>query len=205
MLQPLDLVDQAQALRRAFKGSQVRVDAFDAADAGQRVAAGLDHLAFALFGQQVHHDPGLPGTDGEVHGAAHGRDSAGLAGAPVGQVAGGGHLKGTEHANVQVAAAHHRKAVGMVEIGAPLEQGHRLLAGIDQVEVLVTLAGGRAHAEDAVLALQDHLYPFGQVVGDLRRHAYAEVHVGAVMDVARHAGGELVFAAFLVSHVRPPV
>ena len=50
-----------------------------------------------------------------------------------------------------MAAAHHGEAVGVVEIRATGQQRHGLLASVDQVVVFVA-CGGRAHAQNAVLA-----------------------------------------------------
>jgi hypothetical protein len=119
-------------------------------------------LLVALLGEQVHHHPGLLGADGQVHRAADGGNGAFLAGAPVGEVAGGRHLERAEHADVEVAAAHHREAVGVVEERAARQQRHRLLAGVDQVVVFLAGLGRGAHAQDAVLALQDDLAAGGR-------------------------------------------
>src|ERR1041385_1127298 len=80
----------------------------------------------------------------------------------------------------------------MMEVRAAGEQRHRLLAGVDQV--LVLLAGSRAgaDAEHAVLAVQDDLAALGQVIADQRRQADAEVDHRAIRDVARHARRHLV-------------
>ena len=97
----------------------------------------------------------------------------------------------------------------MVEEGAAGQQRHRLLAGVDQVVVLLAGLGRGAHAEDAVLAVQDDLAAGRQVVGDQRGLADAEVDDGAVEDVLRHAGGQLVLGATGVAHghasfLKPP-
>ena len=94
------------------------------------------------------------------------------------------HLEGAEHADVEVAAAHHRERVGMMEIGGARQHRHRLLAGVDQVRVLFALRRRRPHAEQAVLAVQEDLAALRQEVGDQRRQADAEVDVGAFGDVA---------------------
>jgi hypothetical protein len=85
----------------------------------------------------------------------------------------------------------------MVEAAATGQQRHRLLAGVDQVVVLLVGSRRRAHARDAVLALQDDLVEvgrarLGQVFGPHRGQADAEVDNHAFGDVARHAGGHLV-------------
>jgi len=37
-------------------------------------------------------------------------------------------LEAAQHADIEMAAAHHRERIAMMEIGAALEQGDRLLA-----------------------------------------------------------------------------
>ena len=149
------------------------------------------------------------GANRQVHGAAHGRYGVFLAGVPVGQVAGGTHLKSAQHTDVQVAAAHHGKAVGVVKVSAACQHGHRLLAGVDQVIVFMPGSWCRAHAQNAVFAVQYHFNAGRQVVGHQRGHADAQVDIGAVVNVLRHALGELLFAAFLIAHahaafLKPP-
>ena len=90
-----------------------------------------------------------------------------------------------------MAAANHGKAVGMVEEGGARLQRHRLLAGIDQVPVL--LANGRRLAEiqDAVFGVENRL-PAGRLVAcNHLGKADAEVHIGAVADVLGGAPGDL--------------
>jgi len=70
----------------------------------------------------------LLGADGEVHGASNGRDGVGVAGVPVGQVTARRHLEGAEDADVEVAAAHHREGVGVVEVRRSGQLGDRVLA-----------------------------------------------------------------------------
>jgi hypothetical protein len=100
-----------------------------------------------------------------------------------------------------VAAAHHRERIGVVEVGAAREQGHGLLAGVDQVFVFFSGRRCRPHAEQAVLAVQEHFALGRQEVGDFRRQADAEVDVGALGDVLRHARGHPVAAEFLRSGI----
>src|SRR5690606_10390402 len=142
------------------------------------------------------------GPDGQVHGAADSGNGVGLARAPVGQVARGRYLEGTEHADVEVAATHHAEAVGVMEIGAARQQGDGLLAGIDQVVVFLTLGRGFAHAQNAVLTVQDDFAVGGKVVGNQGGHADAQVHVRTVGDVAGDALGDfLLRACFVIGHV----
>ncbi|MNT49706.1 hypothetical protein D3C72_1865770 [compost metagenome] len=98
-----------------------------------------------------------------------------------------------------MAAAHHGKAVGMVKVAAARQQRHGLLAGVGQVVVFFASRRGGAHAKDAVFRLQNHFAVFGDVVGNSGRLPDAEVDVGAVMNILRHACGQLVLGAFLVA------
>jgi hypothetical protein len=116
---------------------QVGVEARDAAQARERTAAALDNLRRALLRHVLHHHEGLLRADGQVHRAAHCGDRVGRAVGPVGQVTVGCHLERAEHAEVEVAAAHHREAVGVVEERRARPQRHRLLAGVGEVVVLV--------------------------------------------------------------------
>src|SRR3712207_5602247 len=60
------------------------------------------------------------------------------------------------------------------------------------VGVLLALEGVGAHAEDAVLRVQHDVHVVGDEVGHQGRHPDAEVDVLAVLELQRHAGGELV-------------
>ncbi len=99
-------------------------------------------------------------------------------------------------------AADHQERIGVVHIAAAGDQGHRLLAGIDEVEVDLVGARRRADAEHAVLALQHDLSPFGQDVGDHGRQADAEIDVDAVGEVLGGAPGDLAAGK---RHAVPPV
>ena len=81
---------------------------------------------------------------------------------------------------------------GRVEEGRAGQDRHGLLAGVDQIGVLVAVERVRPDAEDAVLRLQDD----GDVVGDVVRHqgrqADAEVDVLPVLELAGGAGGQLL-------------
>jgi hypothetical protein len=76
------------------------------------------------------------------------------------------------------------KDPGAVEVAAGRQLRDGLLAGIDQVRVLLPLIGEGAEAEHAVLALQLHGHAVGHVVRHQRRDADAEVHVEAVLQLA---------------------
>src|SRR4051812_2115332 len=80
----------------------------------------------------------------------------------------------------------------MVEVGASRYQRHRLLAGVDEVLVLLAQGRLRPDAEYPVLAVQNDLAPLRQVVCDERRQADAQIDVRAFGNVARHARRHLV-------------
>ncbi len=80
----------------------------------------------------------------------------------------------------------------MVEEAAAGEQRHRPLAGVDQIGVLLPGGGRGAHPEHPVLAVQEDLAVDGEMVADQGGQADAQVHIGAVGDVPRHPGRELV-------------
>src|SRR6185503_4917604 len=64
--------------------------------------------------------------------------------------------------------------------------------GVDQVFVLLAGRGLGAEAENAVFAVDDDLAVLRQVARHQRGQADAQVHVGALGDVACHARGNLV-------------
>ncbi len=65
-----------------------------------------------------------------------------------------GDLHRAEHREIDVAAADHAERERRVEKRRAGQHRHRLLAGIDQIGILLALVRIRTHAEDAVLALQ---------------------------------------------------
>src|SRR5678815_2950899 len=85
-----------------------------------------------------------------------------------------------------------RDRIRVVEVRAPGEQGHRLLACVDEVFVFLSRSRAGPDAEYAVLAVQEDLAALRHVVGDQRRQADAEVHHRAAGDVARDARRHLV-------------
>ncbi|MCY1378771.1 hypothetical protein D9M69_664340 [compost metagenome] len=117
----------------------------------------------------LHHHEDALGADGQVHCAADGGDGVLRAGVPVGQVTVGGDLEGAQHADVQMAAAHHAEGVGVVEKRCARFQADRFLAGVDHVPVLFAGLGAGPAAEHAVLAVQEDVLVRRQVVGHQRR------------------------------------
>ena len=191
---------QHQAVVGDVDDGEVGDDPVDARLAGERQGALLDDLGRPVAGDVLHHDDHPPGAVDEVHRAAHAVDH--LAGdQPVGQVAAGVDLHGAEDGDVEVLAADHPEGHRGVEEAGAGQDRDGLLAGVDQVGVLLALERVGADAEDAVLAVQDHVHAVGHVVGHQRRHADAEVDVLAVLELQGDAGGELLAGQ---CHVRPP-
>jgi hypothetical protein len=122
-----------------------------------------------LLGQQVHHDPCLLGTDGQIHGTTYGRNSVDFSRMPIGQIASGTDLKSAQHTNVQMTTSHHGKAVGMMKIRTSWQQRNGLLAGVDQVVVFVAGCRRRTHSQNTILAVQQNFKVRRNMVGNQRR------------------------------------
>jgi hypothetical protein len=60
------------------------------------------------------------------------------------------------------------------------------------VRVLLALERERAHAEQAVFALQDNADAVGQIVGNESGDAYAQVHVVAVVQFLGRDGSHFI-------------
>ena len=136
-LSPSTISSTHQAVGRHVDHRQIGVDAIHARHTGQGIGAPLDDLALPLLGQVLHHHEHPLGADGEVHCAAHGRNRIRLAGMPVGEIARDRHLERAQHAEVQMPAAHHPEGIRVVEVAASGQQGHGLLARVDQVGILL--------------------------------------------------------------------
>ena len=54
----------------------------------------------------------------------------------------------------------------MVEIAAALQEGDILFTGIDQLGIFFPGLRFRPHPQQAVFAVQEHLFVSGQVIGD---------------------------------------
>src|SRR5690606_7928212 len=76
--------------------------------------------------------------------------------------------------------------------GGARQRRDGLLARVDEVGIDAPLLGRRAHAEQAVLGVEDDLLVVREEVGHERRGADAEVDERALGDVGGDAGRELV-------------
>ena len=192
---------QDEAVGGDVDDAQVGDDPVHDAAAGVGQRALLDDLVGAVLGDVLHdHDDPLGAVD-EVHRAAHALDH--LAGDhPVGEVAAA--RRPASRRGWRASMWPPRiipKLVGGVEERGALAQRHRLLAGVDEVGVLVAVDRVGADAEEAVLALEHDLDAVGHVVGDERRQADAEVDVEAVGQLRGGARGHLLAGQ---CHLRPP-
>src|SRR5690606_40973266 len=127
----------------------------------------------------------------QVHGAAHALDH--LAGHhPIGEVAVLRHFHAAQDGQIDVSAANHREAVRGGEIRGHRQLRDGLLAGVDQVGVLLALPGERPHAEHSVLGLQHHFHSLWDVVRHQRGNTDAEIDVETVLELLRRACGHLI-------------
>lgn len=122
----------------------VAVNPAHALPPGEGIGAGSNELGGTVAGEERHHYEDVLRSDREIHRAADGGDRIRLTRVPVGEVSSQGDLEGTEHADVEVAPAHHGEGVGVVEVGGSwgLDDGN--LAGVDEVRVGLGTDGGAA-------------------------------------------------------------
>ena len=172
------------------------VDAGYAADASERKAAALDQLGLAVFGEMLGDYCYALGAVHQVHGATD-CGHAFAADAPIRQVAILRNLVGAEDGNVEMAAAHHGEAVGVMKEGGSGFERYRLFTSVDQVPVFAAGFGRGAEAEYAVLSVVDGFATWALEFGYQLREADAEVDVGAVFNVLRGAPGDLRVAQFV--------
>jgi hypothetical protein len=134
------------------------------------------------------------GPSREVHRAADAGGKFRVVGRPVREIAVFRHLERAEQREIEMKSADHQERVGVVNIAAALQQRHRLLPGIDEVEVDLVVARRRPDPEHAVFALQYDLAPLGQHIGDEGRQPDPEIDVDPVAEVLRGAPGDLLAA-----------
>lgn len=170
---------------REKKAYQLSDDSADAGAACERKFALLQDLRVALLVGMFHQgdDFCLLRVRHEIHGAAEALDLAGQH--PVGQIAPGGHLHGTEHRHVDPPGPDHAEAFLGPEATGARVQRDRLFTGVDQVGILLALSRVRAQAEDAVLGLQLDLDAGVHKARREHGHADAQVGVHAVLELER--------------------
>src|SRR5215469_17267162 len=89
-------------------------------------------------------------------------------------------------------AADHGKRIGARKVTGSRHFGYGLLAGVDKIWVFLPFDRIRSDSEHAVFALQHHLNALGNVVGNERRHANAQVHIESIAQFA----GNTLYDAF---------
>ena len=87
------------------------------------------------------------------------------------------HFHGAKNGKVDVPAANHGKGVGAGEVRCAWRFRDGLLAGIDQVGVLLTLLRIWPHAQHSVFRLQHHVHARRHTIRHQSRHADSQVHV----------------------------
>ncbi len=119
-------------------------------------------------------------------------------GSPVDQLARSpaGDLHGAQDAYINVPAANHCEAVGMMKIGRAGNGGDGLFSGVDQFGALASRGRSRAHAQQAILGVKNHLAPARNKLGDQFRHADAEVDAGTIRNVLGDEPGHGLAAPF---------
>ena len=89
-------------------------------------------------------------------------------------------------------AADHGEAIGGREITGGRDLGDRLLAGIDEIGILLAFVRERTEPKHAIFALQLHAHPPRDVVRNQRRDADTEIDVEAVAQLLGGALGHLL-------------
>jgi len=101
-------------------------------------------------------------------------------------------LHRAEHADVDVTAADHRERLSGVEERRAGDRGDRLLAGVDEIGILVALDGKRPDPEQAVLALEHDVHAGWDEVRHQGRHPDPEVDVEAISELGSDSAGHLI-------------
>src|SRR5437764_13844258 len=91
-----------------------------------------------------------------------------------------------------MAGAAHGEAVCGREISGGRDLGDRLLAGIDEIGILLAFVRERTEPKHAIFALQLHAHPPRDVVRNQRRDADTEIDVEAVAQLLGGALGHLL-------------
>ena len=95
-------------------------------------------------------------------------------------------LESTENGEIHVAAANHGEGIGRRKIRRARKFGDSFLARIDEVGIHFGFERIRADAEHAVFGLENNVHAFGDIIGDERGHADAEIDVVAVAQLQRN-------------------
>src|SRR6266571_6743776 len=150
-------------------------------DAGERQRALFQDFRLVVARGVFHGDEDTFGASDKVHRASHAFEH--LAGdGPVRESALFVDLQRAENGEVDVAAANHGERIGGGEISSAGEFRDSFFSGVDEVGIDFGIERIWANAKHAVFGLQNHLHTFGDVVGNERGHADAEIDVVAVAE-----------------------
>lgn len=92
-------------------------------------------------------------------------------------------LESTKHGEIDLASANHTEALVGAEQGSTTAKSDGLLAGVDQISVLLTGLGVATQTQDTVLGLQNDLNTLGQVGGGDQRNTNTKVDVHAILEL----------------------
>ncbi|MNT26177.1 hypothetical protein D3C72_1617360 [compost metagenome] len=157
----------------------------------------------AILGHVLHEHEHVARTNGQVHCTPDGSSNIGHSQRPVRQVAIGSHLIGAQYAIVKMATAHHGKGICVVKVAATIDEPYRQLGGIGNVRVRRFTLPQRAHAENAILAMDDDLVLRAPVFQHLDRQANAEIDVRSGGNVPGYLAGHRVATEPFYLHGSP--
>lgn len=133
----LRMLNQRQPIRKIhLKNRQLRNNQTHTRLARQRKYAVIQNLRIALLIRVFHCDDDFSfrGVGDEIHGSAETLDFSGEG--PVGEVAFGADLHGSQDGEVDAAGADHAEGFFGAEDGGAGAEGYGFLAGVDEVGVL---------------------------------------------------------------------
>src|SRR5262249_26340682 len=107
-------------------------------------------------------------------------------------VAAAGDFHRAENRKINVAAADHAKTVSGREIAGRRKLGDRLLAGIDEIGILLAFIGKRTHAEHAILALELNVHSGRNEISNQRWNSDSEIDIKAVAQFLGRALSHLI-------------
>lgn len=182
---------------RKCKGSiiptyQLSNNARDACSASQRECALLHNLGVALLVRVLHgHDNlGSCRVAHKVHGTTEALDLAWKH--PVGEVTSCADLHGAQNSKVDSAASDHAEALLAAKDGSTRVQCDSLLAGIDEVSILLALFRVRAQAKNTILGLELDLDLGTDKSRSQHGHSNTQVGIHAVLELLGGAANDAV-------------
>src|SRR6266852_2529014 len=168
-------------------------------DAGERQRALFQDFALVIAGGVLHGDENALGAGDQVHGTAHAFQHFAGDG-PVGEIALCVDLQRAKDGEVHVAAANHSKGIGRRKITGAGKLGDGFLPCIDEIGIDFGFERIGTNAKHAVFRLQHHFNAFGNIIGDERGHADAEIDVEAIAQFLRDAAGNAFAFLFVSEH-----